>query len=89
MGKKTKFKLTIQEIIIIILLLGYITIYYAYDHDVEQYKNLIKQYKEIVENPQQLCYQYYEYLNQRSVNKEEVMQNFTKLFEDLIVDNPD
>ena len=84
-GKKPNFKLSMQDIVIIILLISYLFIFYAYNHDIEQIQNVTQQYKDIVENPQKLCYQYYEYLNYQQVNKEEVSQNLSELFNGLIV----
>jgi len=83
--KKLNFKLSMQEVVIIILLISYIFIFYAYKHDMEQIQSINQQYKDIVENPQRLCYQYYEYLNQQSINQGSGPKNLSELFEGLII----
>lgn len=86
-SKKLNLKISIQEIIIIILLISFIFIFYAYKHDIEQHQNITKQYKDIVENPQRLCYQYYEYLNQQTINQQRGNQNLSELLRNMFVDN--
>lgn len=85
--KKLNFKLSMQDIVIILLLISYIFIFYAYKHDIEQIQNVTQQYKDIVENPQKLCYQYYEYLNQQAINQGKGPKNLSELFSDLIIDS--
>lgn len=55
--------LTFQEVIIIIMLLGYLVIFAAYKHDIEQYQT-------VIDNPQRLCYIYYSNLNNLLVEQE-------------------
>lgn len=51
-GKKIKIGNYLQDIIIILLLIGYIAIFYAYNHDIQQYQDVIN-------NPSKLCFTYY------------------------------
>ena len=60
--KKLKLNFSFQNIIIIILLLSYILIFYLYNLDIDQYEDIFNKCKEIVENPQQMCGSYCNYL---------------------------
>ena len=53
-----KSKFTLRDIIIILMILSYILIFYVYRHDIKQYQN-------VIQNPQKLCYIYYSQLNQQ------------------------
>jgi len=85
--KKLNFKLTMQDIVIILLLISYLFIFYAYKHDMEQIQNVTQQYKDIVENPQRLCYQYYEYLNRIEIDQGKEPKNLSELFNKLIIND--
>lgn len=61
-NKNKKPILTIQEIIIIIMLLGYLAIFVSYVHD-------IREYQEVIDNPQKLCYIYYTNLNNQLIEQ--------------------
>ena len=61
-NKNKKPILTIQEVIIIIMLLGYLATFASYVHD-------IREYQEVIDNPQKLCYIYYTNLNNQLIEQ--------------------
>lgn len=53
-----KLNFSLKDIIIVLMILSYILILYAYKYD-------IKQYQDVIQNPQKLCYIYYSQLNRQ------------------------
>ena len=53
---KTGKKISWQEIIIIIMILSYVLIFFAYKHDIDQYTLFF-------ESPESFCREYYNYSN--------------------------
>ncbi len=83
LGKKKGLNLTLQDVIIIILLISYVVIFYAYKYDIDQYKNVIDQYKNITENPQKLCYIYYSSLMES--NQQSSEKNLSEIIGDMFI----
>ncbi len=90
--KGFRLNITLQNIIIIILLISYVAVFYAYTHDIDQYKNAINQCNDLLKNPQQLCDAYNSYLigkNQQSSVSETAKENFSEIMGDMFISEDD
>ncbi len=83
--KGFRVNITLQNVIIVILLIGYLVTFYTYKHD-------INQYTEIIENPKKLCSIYYGNLIEKitsPLESSETKENISKIFNEIIISGKD
>ena len=86
--KNNKF-FTIQNIIILILLLSYLGIFYAYKYDIDQIKDIINNYQEIFRDPEELCSIYYNYSKSQQSSDNITEQNISEIVINLLISKQD